>query len=112
MKTLQAIIEKAFDQRTELNAENTPIEIHQAIYETINLLDIGKCRVAEKINHEWVVHEWLKKAVLLFFKTQSNHVMNTGAMQFFDKVPMKFHDLTEAQFQENNIRVVPSAIAR
>ena len=112
MKTLQSLIENAFEKRTALTPENTPIEIHQAIHETINLLDIGKCRIAEKINGQWITHSWLKKAVLLFFKTQTNHVMDAHVAQFFDKVPLKFHTLSEKQFQENGVRVVPPAFAR
>lgn len=112
MKTLQTTIETAFEKRTDYTQDSTPLEIHQAIHETINLLDIGKCRVAEKINNQWVTHEWLKKAILLFFKTQKNHMINAEFSQFYDKVPLKFHNLTEAQFEENGVRVVPPAIAR
>ncbi|MDP1574286.1 MAG: 2,3,4,5-tetrahydropyridine-2,6-dicarboxylate N-succinyltransferase [Coxiellaceae bacterium] len=112
MKTLQNIIETAFDNRAELTPDNTPIEVHQAIHETINLLDTGKHRVSEKINDQWITHEWLKKAVLLFFKTQKNHVMNGGVSQFFDKVPLKFHDLTEEQLVNHGVRIVPPAVAR
>src|SRR3990167_4557591 len=112
MKTLQTLIETAFDNRASFAPDNTPLEIHQALHEAINLLDIGKCRVAEKINEKWRVNEWLKKAVLLFFITQKNHVMNAANMQFFDKVPLKFHNLTETQLQENGVRIVPPAVAR
>lgn len=112
MKTLQNTIENAFLNRDQLTPKNTPTEIHEAIIETINLLDSGKARVAEKINGTWVTHEWLKKAVLLFFKTQENKIMEGNVAQFFDKVPLKFHAFTEKQYQENGVRIVPPAYAR
>lgn len=112
MKTLQNIIENAFEKRAELSPKNTPAEIISAINETISLLNQGKIRVAEKINNEWITHDWIKKAVLLFFKTHDNKLMNDNVTQFFDKVPLKFSDLSEKQMQENNIRVVPPAFAR
>lgn len=112
MDTLQHLIETSFDNRANFTPDNTPIEIHQAIYETISLMDSGKYRVAEKINGTWITHEWLKKAVLLFFKTQKNHPINAQFTQFFDKVPLKFHDLSEAQLNEQAVRIVPPAFAR
>ena len=112
MKTLQITIENAFNNRDQLSPKNTPTEIRDAINETINLLDSGKIRVAEKVNGIWITHEWIKKAVLLFFRTHENEIIDSGFAQFFDKVPLKFHNLTEKEFQENGIRVVPPAFAR
>lgn len=112
MNSLQNIIEKAFDQRDQLSPSNTPKEIIDAVHSAIDLLNTGKCRVAEKINNTWVTHEWLKKAVLLFFKTHNNKIIQSGDYQFYDKVPLKFAQMSEEQFQENNVRVVPNAIAR
>lgn len=110
--TLQNTIENVFSQRDQFSPNNTPIDIKTAVEETIHLLDRGKMRIAEKINGHWVTHEWLKKAVLLFFKTHNNTVINAQDLQFFDKVPLKFSGLSEKQFQELGVRVVPSAIAR
>ncbi|PIZ03767.1 MAG: 2,3,4,5-tetrahydropyridine-2,6-dicarboxylate N-succinyltransferase [Gammaproteobacteria bacterium CG_4_10_14_0_8_um_filter_38_16] len=112
METLQNTIENAFDHREAFSPKKTPDAIRTAINETIHLLNSGKIRVAEKINHEWITHQWIKKAVLLFFKIQDNQLMDMGVTQFFDKVPLKFHDLSEAQMQANNIRIVPPAFAR
>lgn len=109
---LQKTIEDAFLHRDQFSPHNTPVEIKTAISEAIHLLDSGKMRVAEKIDGKWVTHEWLKKAVLLFFKTHNNTLINAQALQFFDKVPLKFTGLSEKQFQEMGTRVVPSAIAR
>lgn len=109
---LQSLIENSFAQRESLSPDNTPIEIHQAVHEVINLLDIGTLRVAEKINGVWITQEWIKKAVLLFFKIEKNHVLNAEITQFYDKVPLKFHNLSEAQLQANAVRIVPPAYAR
>ena len=112
MKTLQTTIETAFDQRSTFTPESTPMPIHQALYEVLNLLDIGTLRVAEKVSGNWITHEWIKKAILLFFKTQPNHLIDAGYAQFYDKLPLKFHDLSEAQLSETGVRIVPPAYAR
>ena len=112
MKTLQNTIENAFLNQHELSPKNTPDHIRKAIQETMHLLDTGKIRVAEKKNHTWITHEWIKKSVLLFFKTQDNVMMHGSVTQFFDKVPLKFQGFNESQFNEHKIRVVPPAIAR
>lgn len=112
MQSLQAIIENAFDQRNQLSPTNPPRDIHAAILEAIELLDTGKARVSEKKDGKWIINEWLKKAVLLFFRTHNNTIINAQDMQFFDKVPLKFSGLSEKAFQEIGARVVPSAIAR
>ncbi len=72
---LQNMIDNAFSDRDQFSPSNTPADIKTAIDDAIHLLDTGKMRVAEKINGAWVTHEWLKKAVLLFFKTHNNVVM-------------------------------------
>lgn len=112
MDSLKATIESAFENRATYTPENTPAELHKAIQDAIHFLDTGKYRVAEKMNGKWITHEWLKKAVLLFFKTQKNYLMQAGVAQFFDKVPLKFQDLSEKELQENGVRIVPTAIAR
>lgn len=108
--SLQTIIENAFDNRETLS--NTDTEIHAAVKQALDLLDSGEARVAEKIDNEWRVHQWLKKAVLLSFKLNDNKVINTDLAQFYDKVPMKYHNMTEEEFRQGGTRVVPHAIAR
>lgn len=112
METLQNTIENAFDRRDEFSPKNTPAPIRSAIDETIHLLDTGKIRVAEKINQEWITHQWIKKAVLLFFKINDNTLFDAQFMQFFDKVPPKFHNMNEQSFQESGVRVVPASYTR
>lgn len=108
----QSIIEAAFLERSSLSSQHVSNEIKLAVDEVISLLDQGKARIAEKINGQWVTHEWLKKAVLLYFRIHDNTVISAEFTQFYDKVPLKFADHTEAQFRADNVRVVPHAIAR
>ncbi len=76
------------------------------------LLDSGALRVAEKIDGQWVTHQWLKKAVLLSFRINDNRVIDGAESRYFDKVPMKFADYDEARFQKEGFRVVPPAAVR
>lgn len=107
-----AIIEDLWERRTELSATTATSEQLRAIEHIINELDQGKLRVAEKINGEWVTHQWIKKAVLLYFRTHDNKVMSGGDTRYYDKVPTKFDDYNEHDFQHGGFRVVPNAIVR
>lgn len=110
--SLQSTIEAAFEQRDSFSPQNTPNELREAIRQAIQLLDQGKARIAEKINGSWHIHEWLKKAILLYFRSHDNVVMPGGYTQFYDKIPLKYqHDSIE-NFQNNGVRIVPHAIAR
>lgn len=112
MSNLQQVIETAFENRADINPGNVSPELRDAINEVINGLDKGQFRVAEKIDGNWHTHQWLKKAVLLSFRINDNVVMAGGCTQYFDKVPSKFADYTEADFRAGGFRVVPNAIAR
>lgn len=112
MQQLQTIIETAFERRAEITPTNVDLATRDAVNQAINLLDSGKMRVAEKINGDWVTHQWLKKAVLLSFRINENQLINGGETNYYDKVPLKFADYDEARFKEEGFRVVPSAIAR
>lgn len=112
MQKLQAIIEPAFEERAKFTPQTIPTDIKQAIDEVIELLDTGKLRVAEKINGQWQVHEWVKKAVLLFYRAYDNKILQGGDTQYFDKVPLKFQHYTQAEFAAAGVRVIPPAVAR
>ncbi len=109
---LQVVIEEAFERRAEINPTNINPELAGAIDQVIGELDSGRLRVAERIDGEWVTHQWLKKAVLLYFRAHDNKIIESGDVRYFDKVPTKFEDYTEARFREGGFRVVPSAVAR
>ena len=112
MQALQSIIETAFNNRGSLSPQSVSTEVKQAVDQVIELLDQGQVRVAEKIGKTWRVHEWLKKAVLLYFRINDNQVMQGGLTQHFDKVPLKFQQHTHQAFIDSGVRVVPPAIAR
>jgi 2,3,4,5-tetrahydropyridine-2-carboxylate N-succinyltransferase len=112
LQQLRATIDAAFERRAEITPKNVPAEINAAVAATISLLDSGEARVAEKIDGKWVVNEWLKKAVLLYFRTQDNTVMEAGYTRFYDKVPMKYAQATEADLRAGGARVVPHAVVR
>lgn len=112
MSDLKNIIETAWENRDSISPASVSDEIKNAIINALNLLDKGEARVAEKIAGEWVVHQWLKKAVLLSFRIRDNAPLNDGVNQYYDKVPLKFTDYTPEQFKQEGMRVVPNAVAR
>lgn len=112
MSELKNIIEHAFEQRADITPTNVSSDVKQAVEAALAMLDNGSARVAEKIAGEWVVHQWLKKAVLLSFRINDNYVMDGAENRFFDKVPMKYADYTDAQFRADGVRVVPPAAVR
>lgn len=112
MEQLKLTIEQAWENRDNISPASVSDEVFNAINESLALLDSGKARVAEKISGEWVVHQWLKKAVLLSFRIRDNAPMSDGVNQFYDKVPLKFTDYTPEQFKQEGMRVVPNAVAR
>lgn len=112
MTDLQSTIESAFEQRAEITPANVTPQVKEAVTEAINMLDSGAARVAEKKDGQWVVNEWLKKAVLLSFRIHDNVVLDGGCTQYFDKVPSKFASKSAEEFQAGGVRVVPPAAAR
>jgi len=109
---LQDIINQAFENRSEISPGSVDPIVKTAILNSIELLDSGEQRVAEKIDGEWVVNQWLKKAVLLSFAIRDNEVIDGGDSKYYDKVPSKFADYDEARFKAEGFRVVPPATAR
>jgi 2,3,4,5-tetrahydropyridine-2-carboxylate N-succinyltransferase len=107
---LQATIDDLWERRTELSTQSG--DAIRIIESVIDDLDSGKLRVAEKIDGEWVVNQWAKKAVLLSFRTRDNRVQEAGNLRYFDKVDTKFQGWTEEQFRAGGFRVVPPATAR
>ncbi|MFP5400771.1 MAG: 2,3,4,5-tetrahydropyridine-2,6-dicarboxylate N-succinyltransferase [Gammaproteobacteria bacterium] len=112
MHALQQIIDDAFENRANLSPASAPAEIRNAVEEVIAGLDAGTLRVAEKKDGQWVVNQWIKKAVLISFRLRDNEVVQAGGLNFFDKVATKFGDYTPEQFREGGFRVVPPAVAR
>jgi 2,3,4,5-tetrahydropyridine-2,6-dicarboxylate N-succinyltransferase len=113
MSNLAATIEAAFEARASVNAA-TKGEVREAVNEALHLLDSGQKRVAEKVNGEWVTHQWLKKAVLLSFRLEDNRLMSNGpeGSSWWDKVPSKFVGWGAEDFTKAGFRSVPNAIVR
>ncbi|ESQ16877.1 MAG: 2,3,4,5-tetrahydropyridine-2,6-dicarboxylate N-succinyltransferase [Thiohalocapsa sp. PB-PSB1] len=112
MSDNQAIIEKAFERRADITPRNIETLTRDAILETIWKLDRGELRVAEKQDGEWVVHEWIKKAVLLSFLIEDNQLIRGAYTSFYDMLPSKYAETNSHQFRDGGVRVVPPATAR
>ena len=112
MQEFQKIIEEAWENRTSLQPGTAPAKIGEAVNVVLNELDEGRLRVAEKIDGEWITHQWLKKAVLLSFRLEDNVLLDGGSMRYFDKVPTKFANYDAEKFARGGFRVVPPATAR
>jgi len=107
---LQNIINQAFDNRSNISPSTVDTDVKEAIETAIDMLDRGQARVAEKVDGEWVVNQWLKKAVLLSFAIRDNELIDGGDTRYFDKVESKFADYDEARFKSEGFRVVPSMV--
>lgn len=112
MNYLQSIIEQAYEQRGSLTPTDVSPELLSVMDEVMAGLDLGTYRIAEKKDDQWIVHQWLKKAVLLSFKLFPNQVIEGGFSQFYDKVPLKYTHNTAEEFKQNGVRIVPHAIVR
>lgn len=113
MPTLEAIIDAAWERRGELHPATTEAELRGAVEAALDQLESGTARVAEQQGDgTWRVHQWLKKAVLLYFRLNDNRLMDGGPMQAWDKVPLRFVDADAAMFASAGARVVPGALVR
>ncbi|MDR2614600.1 MAG: 2,3,4,5-tetrahydropyridine-2,6-dicarboxylate N-succinyltransferase [Candidatus Accumulibacter sp.] len=112
MQEFQKIIEEAWENRASLQPGQVPARVGEAVGGVLDGLDAGILRVAEKIDGEWVTHQWIKKAVLLSFRIEDNALLDDGPMRYFDKVPTKFVHYDAEKFRRGGFRVVPPATAR
>lgn len=110
---LQTIIDSAWENR-DMVSTDTKGDIREAVTEALNLLDTGQARVAQKVDDEWTVHQWLKKAVLLSFRLNPMHTIKGGPgdSRWWDKVPSKFENWLEDDFEEAGFRAVPNCVVR
>ena len=109
---LRAVIDNAYEARAQLTPRTTPRELRTAVENAIGLLNEGVVRVAQPDGGRWQVNEWLKKAVLLSFRINDNAVMPAGALNFYDKVPLKYGGWDANRFAAAGVRVVPPATVR
>ena len=111
--SLSQVIDAAWEDRSAVGPD-TKGEVRQAVDKAIASLDSGEARIAEKVGSEWVVHQWLKKAVLLSFRLNPMELISgaPGGANWWDKVPSKFAGLGEKEFEAAGFRAVPGAIVR
>jgi 2,3,4,5-tetrahydropyridine-2-carboxylate N-succinyltransferase len=112
-QALQSVIERAWDDLPSIGLE-TKGEVRTAVDSAIAALDSGEARIAEKIGDEWIVHQWLKKAVLLSFRLNAMEAISgaPGGAHWWDKIPSKFAAWGEKEFAAAGFRAVPGAIVR
>jgi 2,3,4,5-tetrahydropyridine-2-carboxylate N-succinyltransferase len=112
--SLENTIDQAWENRAEISS-STMGEVREAVDHALNLLDSGAARVAAKENGEWVVYQWLKKAVLLSFRLNEMKIIKGAPgnnANWYDKVPSKFEGWDQTRFDQAGFRAVPSAIVR
>ena len=112
MSDNQSMIEAAFDRRSDLSPRDLETGLRDAVLDTLDRLDKGELRVAEKRDGQWLVNDWVKKAVLLSFRIEENRLLRGGFTDYYDKVAPKFADCNSRDFREGGVRIVPPATAR
>ncbi|WP_242641481.1 MULTISPECIES: 2,3,4,5-tetrahydropyridine-2,6-dicarboxylate N-succinyltransferase [Candidatus Ichthyocystis] len=110
--TDENIVNKAWIERTSLSSKTIAPEYRDCINRILSSLDNGYLRLAEFVSGEWITHEWLKKAIVLSFRTQTMKLYENGVFRYFDMCKLKFSDFDENDFYESKCRVVPGAIVR
>ena len=113
MASIESVINDAFERRDALSPAEIEATVGPAVEQVLEWLESGERRVAEPDGHGgWKVNQWLKKAVLLFFRLNGNRVMDGGPSSAFDKVPLRFGAGSENEFRQLGARVVPGALVR
>ena len=110
---LKTFIDSAYEHAAEITPETKGV-VRDAVEEVLDLLDKGTLRVAEKVGSDWVVHQWLKKAILISFRLHEPHKVDGGPAGggWWDKVPTKFAHWKAKDFKQAGFRVVPGAVVR
>src|SRR5258708_8062599 len=111
-KQVRKAMEEGWEERARGAPGAVPARIRRSVARVIDELDRGRLRVAEKVDGAWRTHQWIKKAVLLSFRTEDNRPIRAGSLRFYDKVPTKFERYDRAHFKQGGFRVVPPAVAR
>lgn len=117
-ETLRWIIEDAFERRSSLETSEIERRVRPAIERVLDDLEAGRSRVAEPVAGDanqikaWQTNDWLKKAVLLYFRVSEMQRMDGAPAPFWDKVPLRFHHADAAKFLEVGARIVPGAVVR
>lgn len=112
-KKIIDIIEQAFENIESINSSSDS-GIISAINETISSLDSGKIRVAEKNGNEWIINQWVKKSILLYFRINDMKLISNspGNTNWWDKIDSKFSGMGDQEFKNASFRAVPGSIVR
>ncbi|MEO0573898.1 MAG: 2,3,4,5-tetrahydropyridine-2,6-dicarboxylate N-succinyltransferase [Pseudomonadota bacterium] len=110
MSDIQTLINAAWESRNTVSSADT--DVVTAVDTAIQWLDTGKARVAEPRDGSWHVNDWLKKAVLLSFRLRDNQRIDHSPNHYYDKVPLKYANYSDADFARDGVRVVPDAQVR
>src|SRR5579859_6154657 len=112
MTEIQTRMEQAYEDRAKITPGTADVALKDAVETVIGMLDRGETRVAENRDGQWTVNEWLKKAVLLYFRLQPNQVVDGGYTRYYDKLPLKYTHHDAAAFAKEGARIVPHATVR
>ena len=108
---MQQLINQFFND-PRISSNYVPQDLQTALQKILSGLETGALRVAEPINNTWQVNQWIKQAILLYFKTQVSQAITTNFANFYDKIPLRFTNYTGADFANLEIRVAPPACVR
>jgi 2,3,4,5-tetrahydropyridine-2-carboxylate N-succinyltransferase len=109
---LRAAVDAAFEMRSAYSPANAPPEVIEAVDECIALLEEGRVRVAQPGPDGWRVNQWLKKAVLLYFRIRDNEVTRGSLTHYYDKVPLRWAGAEDESIADTHARIVPPATVR
>ena len=109
---MQDIINSYFEKREQISPSSAPAELQNTLKQVFDKLETGDLRVCQKIDGVWQTHEWIKKAILLKFRTTTNKISQAGNLSFFDKVDLKYTNYSQSDFEQDKVRIVPPAVVR
>ena len=113
MQSIETLINDTFERRNDLTQSEIETHLRPALTQVMDLLESGEQRVAAPDGKGgWVVNQWLKKAVLLYFRIHGNRVVDGGPAMAFDKVPLRFAHGNDVELENLGARVVPGALVR
>jgi 2,3,4,5-tetrahydropyridine-2-carboxylate N-succinyltransferase len=112
MTDIRTRIEQAYEDRAKTTPGTADVALKDAVEAIVGMLDRGEARMAEKRDGHWVVNEWLKKAVLLYFRLHPNQVSDDGTTRYYDKLPLKYTNHDASAFAKEGARIVPHAVVR
>ncbi|WP_340147490.1 2,3,4,5-tetrahydropyridine-2,6-dicarboxylate N-succinyltransferase [Buchnera aphidicola] len=111
MKEIKKIIEKAWKIK-DILTKNEKKKILKYVYKILELVNLGKLRVAEKINNQWKTNQWIKKAILLFLNLEKNKIVKNKNHFSYDKVPLKYENYKKENIKKEKVRIIPGSTVR